>query len=289
MELKTSTRTIAWEPVNEMPVISPEFVERYQIEYQKNPKSRIFAPLAEAYRQMGLLDEALQVCTKGVQMHPEFAGGLVALAKIRIDRKEFAEALTQLKKAAVVSPDNLLAHALMGETLIELRQPKEALEAFKMVLFLNPNDQKALKAVKKWEFLSADDYQDDLFEMRPIFEGGGFEDVREREQESSASGSDSGEVPEWRVREIERAVSLADAFTVRGELDKAMLTLKDAAAKIGTSLEIDRRLANLARKIQVFADDAMDSESASESDANKRKRIKLESLLRRISERRSGG
>jgi tetratricopeptide (TPR) repeat protein len=269
-----------------MPVISPEFIERYQIEYQKNPKSRIFAPLAEAYRQMGMLSEALHVCSKGVQIHPEFAGGLVALAKIRIDRKEPEEALTQLKKAAQISPDNLLAHMLMGETLIELRRPKDALEAFKMVLFLNPTDQRALKAVRKWEFLSADDYQDDLFEMRPIFDGPPLDFTSPK---ASGAPAKAPLDPAWRAREIERAVSLADAFTVRGDLEKAMQTLKDANLKLGAAAEIDKRLANLDRKIQVFGSDATADDQAAGSDARERKRSKLQSLLRRISERRSGG
>ena len=64
-----------------MSTVNPEFVERYQIEFEKNPRSRIFAPLAEAYRQMGLIDEALKVCANGVQNHPDFAGGRVAYAR----------------------------------------------------------------------------------------------------------------------------------------------------------------------------------------------------------------
>ena len=42
--------------------VNPEFVERFQIMYQKDPNSRVFAPLAECYRKMGLLDEALRLC-----------------------------------------------------------------------------------------------------------------------------------------------------------------------------------------------------------------------------------
>jgi hypothetical protein len=32
-----------------------ELLERYQILLEKDPRSQVFAPLAEAYRKMGLL------------------------------------------------------------------------------------------------------------------------------------------------------------------------------------------------------------------------------------------
>ena len=59
---------------------NPEFIERYQKLYEEDPKSRIFAPLAEAYRKMGLINEALELAQNGVKIHPQFSGGRVALS-----------------------------------------------------------------------------------------------------------------------------------------------------------------------------------------------------------------
>src|SRR5882757_1022853 len=123
--------------------VNSEFVERYQLELAKNPRSRVFASLAEAYRKMGLIDEAKRICRFGTEAHPDFAGGHVAYAKVLLDLKAPAEALTHLEKATKLSPDNLLAHNLLGETLIQLRRPKDALKAFKMVLFLDPENTRA--------------------------------------------------------------------------------------------------------------------------------------------------
>lgn len=269
--------------------ISPEFVERYQIEFEKNPQSRIFAPLAEAYRQMGMLEEALRICTKGVQIHPDFAGGRVALAKILIDRKDLAGALTHLENAIRISPDNLMAHLLSGEILLELRRPKDALKAFKMVLFLNPSDQRALKAVRKWEFLSADEYDEELFKMRPVFKS----EPELLEPLGPVEQAKKEAIPKlsfaWRMREIERAISLADAFTVRGELEKAQRVLGDARHKLGAAPEIDKRLTLLERRSQLEDETPSTSDFSGEIDARARKLAKLETFLRRISERRSEG
>jgi tetratricopeptide (TPR) repeat protein len=284
---------------SDMASISPEFVERYQLEYEKNPSSRIFAPLAEAYRQMGLIDEALRICSKGVQIHPDFAGGRVALAKIHITRDEKALALTQLEKAIQISPDNLLAQSLLGETLIDLRRPKDALKAYKMVLFLNPADEKAQRAVRKWEFLSADEYDDELFKVQPTFQKTPHEETAEpleplkNSSENTAAPAEKRDpnAPTWRNREIDRAISLADAFTIRGNIDRALEVLRDAQSRIGAEPEIDRRLTLLSRRAQQGAPDsspqtARHAKTTAVDTLTAEKIEILNRFLRRINERR---
>lgn len=272
-----------------MATISPEFVERYQIELQRNPKSRIFAPLSEAYRQMNMLDEAFKTCSRGVQIHPDFAGGRVALAKILIDRKDRERANEHLEIAVRISPDNLLAQNLLAENLLELRRPKDALNAFKMVLFLNPDDERAKKAVQKWEFLSADEYDDDLFKIRPVF--GPFKPTKPQppllqpEPDSITKKSEFGLTvdPVWKSQEIERAISLADAFTVRNDLDRAQTILTEAMRELGPAREIDKRLKLLQKRSQGTTSVRENADFT----LKKMKRDKLERLLQLISERRS--
>lgn len=272
--------------------VNPEFIERYQLEYEKNPQSRVFAPLAEAYRKMGLLDEAQRICRRGLQLHPDFAGGRVAYAKILLDLKAHDEALTHLEKAIQISPDNLLAHSLLGEALIEMRRPKEALKAFKMVLFLNPGDEKAQAAVKKWEFLTADEFDEDVFAMKPIF----HPETEKLLPQRGSTGSDAASPKSVPPRALERAVSLADAYTVRNDLDAAIEILREANQALGPQPEIQRRLKLLTRRIQSSPDSDEDSplalQSSSENtsfiEKNRRRQI-LETLLQRINERRLGG
>ncbi len=278
-----------------MASISPEFVERYQLEFAKNPRSRIFAPLAEAYRQMGLLDEAVQICSKGVHFNPDFAGGRVAFAKVLLNRGENEKALTQLEKATQLAPDNILAQSLLAETWLNLRRPKDALNAYKMVLLINPQDERALSAVRKWEFLSADDYEDDLFEMQPQFAAERLaSDTSAKKTEAAPVLQPDAELKgpaglvRRRDREIERAVSLADAFTVRGEFDKALALLERASNVLGPAKEIEKRLTLLIRRSGTNETDLTPVRAAAElSDEQRQQKIqKLELFLQRITERR---
>ena len=61
-------------------------IYHYLRRYQEDPRSRVFAPLAEAYRKAGLLDEAIEIARDGVRVHPHFVGGKVALARALFDK-----------------------------------------------------------------------------------------------------------------------------------------------------------------------------------------------------------
>src|SRR4051812_37043809 len=88
----------------------------YLKKYQEDPTSRIFAPLAEAYRKAGLLDDAIEIAQEGLRMHPNFVGGRVALARALFDKKLFDEVIEELGPLIQDVPDNLVAQRLLAES-----------------------------------------------------------------------------------------------------------------------------------------------------------------------------
>lgn len=213
--------------------VQPELIEKYQILLEKDPKSQVFAPLAEAYRRMGMVEEAFRIAVRGVQFNPNFGGGRIALAKVFMDRDNIPGAITELEKAVEFSADNILAHSLLGECLLKNKQPKEALRAFKMVLFLMPNNEKAQKAVKKLEALTADEYEEDLFQMKPLGGSPGVEASSLKPLKAEGSGASSAD--------LDRVLSLVDAFIVRNDMLKAHEILKDHEHSYGKHPEVIKR------------------------------------------------
>ncbi len=255
--------------------ISREFIERYQSEYDKNPNSRLFAPLAEAYRKMGQLEEAQNLCKKGTQVHANFASGRLAYGKVLLDLQKIEEAYDQLKKATELAPDNVLAFHLLAEVCLKLKRPREALQAFKMLLFLHPEDDRAQKAVKKWEFLGAQDFSDDSFErITAQTQKESLELVVQRRPKI---------LPLTPQKELDHALSLADALTIRNDLERALEVLIEAQLRLGKVPEIEKRLELLKRRTQAYTEEN-NSNFASET-LPQLKRQKLESLLRRINEK----
>ena len=113
-------------------------------------------------------------------------------------------------------------------------------------------------------------------------------------------------------RALERALSLADAFTVRNDLDAALKVIDDARKLLGPMPDLESRARLLRKRLEVLEDevDDADTDDGGESDADDesnppeflhlpedpdapqplaaaRKREVLETLLRRISARRA--
>ncbi len=62
---------------------------RYHNQWQENPTSILFAPIAEYLISYDLLDEALKICLAGLVHHPKMVSGRLVLAKIYFRQKNW--------------------------------------------------------------------------------------------------------------------------------------------------------------------------------------------------------
>jgi tetratricopeptide (TPR) repeat protein len=123
-------------------------IERYRRLLEKDPNSRVFAPLAEACRKAGRLEEALEIARAGVDRHPAYASGRVALARVLLSLENLQEAVAEIERALDAVPDNALAYRLLGEARRRLGDREGAFEAYARALALNPEDEEARQQVE---------------------------------------------------------------------------------------------------------------------------------------------
>ncbi len=132
-------------------------IYHYLRRYQEDPRSRVFAPLAEAYRKAGLIDEAIEIARDGVRIHPHFVGGRVALARALFDKGDYANVVKELEPIVLDSPDNLIAQKLLAESYLILGRVTDALSAYKVLLFFMPGDQEVAGLVQEIEARAYED------------------------------------------------------------------------------------------------------------------------------------
>ena len=132
-------------------------IYHYLKKYQSDPRSRVFAPLAEAYRKAGLFDEAIEICRDGIRIHPHFIGGRVALARALFDKGDYASTVKELEPVVLDAPDNLVAQKLLAESCLILGRLSEALSAYKVLLFFMPKDSEIIKLVQELESRAYED------------------------------------------------------------------------------------------------------------------------------------
>lgn len=120
-------------------------IERLRERVDKDPGSKLFVPLAEEYKKIGMINEAIETLTKGLERHPSYMSAHVSLGKIYLDKGKLDEASAEFEKVVSAIPDNLYAHKKLAEIYSSLSMREKAIEEFKTVLKLNPLDWDAEK------------------------------------------------------------------------------------------------------------------------------------------------
>lgn len=254
-------------------------ITNLQNELKLNPKFPQFARLADLYLAREMNDEAEALVRQSLKYHPRSISGLVIMGRIFKLKKMHKEALNPLSDAIKLAPENWRAWLETAEAHLELRNGKAALAAFKKVLFFNPTHPLARRAVAKLELLSADEYEDDLFQLTKL-------------PELNTSAPDAAPVQVWSKPDdaLIRLISFVDALIVRHDSVKALNLLNEWTAKNGSHPEIEsRRL-----KLSVFENadflqpkSAIGSSLAKQKIINEKKIAALQMLLRRIGTNKS--
>jgi len=92
-------------------------VKKFEEILRNNPRAYSFAPLADLYRRLGLLDEALEIARRGCLIHPAFVAGQMALARVCLDKSLTSDARTALENVVSITPENLQAQRLLVDLL----------------------------------------------------------------------------------------------------------------------------------------------------------------------------
>src|SRR5690554_5740878 len=196
---------------------------KYSELYKKNPKSRVFAPLAESYRKLGMLDEALQILRDGIKRHPDYVMGYVVLAHCYFDRENFEQAYSALRPFVAKNLENISLQKLFAEVCLNLGHLEEALQTFKYLLLLNPKDAHVWEQVRLLEDdLLVDEEEDRGLSQRESEDTGEFGDdeddwVQVNFNQASRSGDEDDELDEWNMEAPEKESLLAFKKEVAGD------------------------------------------------------------------------
>ncbi|MFQ5881729.1 MAG: tetratricopeptide repeat protein [Candidatus Methylomirabilales bacterium] len=177
---------------------APE-IERYKAKLDQDPHSRVFAQLADAYRKAGMLDEAIQVCQKGLSQHPNYASAYIVLGRAYFEKGDLPVAQEAFQRVLHLDPDNLLVHRFLGQLAEARDEIPEAIVAYRAALALNPFDKEIRAALEQLESRS------------PVQEESAAPEVSERRPEAPP--------PEAEPLATE---TLADLYAAEGFYDRAI-------------------------------------------------------------------
>lgn len=101
-------------------LLNNSYFLRYYNQWQEDPTSIVFAPIAEYLISYKMYDEALAVCKEGMRSNPDFVIGRLVMAKAYYRKKDYHHAHEELRRVLAVMPDQekaLELKALVEEAL----------------------------------------------------------------------------------------------------------------------------------------------------------------------------
>jgi len=113
-------------------------IEKLEKRWAENPKGRNFAPLADAYRKAGELDRALELCTAGLELHPDYVSAHIVFGRCLIDQKNDPGASDVFRKVLTLDPENVLALKILAEIAERGGRHDEAAEWLTRLLAADP-------------------------------------------------------------------------------------------------------------------------------------------------------
>jgi tetratricopeptide (TPR) repeat protein len=102
------------------------------------------ANLAEAYRTLGQLDQAVACCQTALRLEPEYPEAVNTLALALQARGETEAAIGQFRAALRIKPDFAMAYNNLGNALLRQGDREAALDHFRQALQIDPNLVEAL-------------------------------------------------------------------------------------------------------------------------------------------------
>jgi tetratricopeptide (TPR) repeat protein len=124
-------------------------IEKLEARYRENPKGRNFAPLADAYRKAGLIDNAIELCQAGLQLHPDYVSGHIVHGRCLVDKKDDTGAESVFRKVLELDPENILALKVLAEISERNDRFDQAVEWLNRLLLADPMNGEAAEGLSR--------------------------------------------------------------------------------------------------------------------------------------------
>lgn len=128
----------------------------FEQQWKDDPKSRVFLRLAEEYRKGGVYEKAIEVCLKGVEIHPAYIPALVCLGRCHLELGQLEESEQAFQKVLTFTPDNPHALRAMGKIHFKAGRLDQARSFLEMSLLQEPDDEEVRALLAEIEIMVAE-------------------------------------------------------------------------------------------------------------------------------------
>ncbi len=124
-------------------------IDKLEARFRDNPKGRNFAPLADAYRKAGLIDNAIDLCQNGLKLHPDYVSAYIVYARCLVDKKDDTAALGVFTQVLGLDGENIIALRGLAELAERNGKYAEEVQWLSRLLNADPMNGDAAEALAR--------------------------------------------------------------------------------------------------------------------------------------------
>jgi tetratricopeptide (TPR) repeat protein len=118
----------------------PDRLTQLRARWQGDPSSRVFLQLAEEYRHLGRVRDALIVLETGLKEHPGYLSALVAKGRCLLELGDADQARGVLERVVQQDATQMVANKLLVRAYLETNEPERARQRLDLYSLLNDSD-----------------------------------------------------------------------------------------------------------------------------------------------------
>ncbi|MBD3393751.1 MAG: tetratricopeptide repeat protein [Chitinivibrionales bacterium] len=107
---------------------------------QNNPSSLAFSRLADSYRKTGDIQRAIDICSKGLEAHPDYATGRIILGRCYLEQENFPGAIEEFKRVCQVDRHNHVALKMLADIYSKQDMKEKAGDLYAVLLGMDPGN-----------------------------------------------------------------------------------------------------------------------------------------------------
>lgn len=124
-------------------------IDKLEARWRENPKGRNFAPLADAYRKAGLIDNAIMLLETGLKLHPDYISAHIVFARCLVDKKDDAGAQKLFQQVLDLDGENIIALRGLAELAERNGKYEQEVEWLTRLLNADPMNGDAAEALAR--------------------------------------------------------------------------------------------------------------------------------------------
>ncbi len=118
-------------------------IEKLERRNAENPRGRLFAPLADAYRKQGDLERAMALLREGLERHPDYIGAQIVLGRCHLDLGEESEASGAFQRVLDLDGENIIALKALADIAEHGGRRDEAVARLERLLEIDRGNEEA--------------------------------------------------------------------------------------------------------------------------------------------------